>query len=209
MVTGFMGLLQKRYGSTLGDEADEYIGFAVDGARRMQGLIDDLLTYSRVGSRGASPVAADLGDVVTAVRQNLHALIGETGATIRQDELPTLVADRQQMTQLYQNLVGNAMKFSGEHPPQVELGAERGNGEWRLYVRDHGIGIAPEHRQNVFVIFRRLHSREEYPGSGIGLAVCKRIVERHRGRIWVDTTVGGGCTFWFTLPDRTRSGDDE
>lgn len=209
MVTGFMGLLQKRYGSTLGDEADEYIGFAVDGARRMQGLIDDLLTYSRVGSRGASPVAVDLGDVVTAVRQNLHALIGETGATIRQDELPTLVADRQQMTQLYQNLVGNAMKFSGEHPPQVELGAERGNGEWRLYVRDHGIGIAPEHRQNVFVIFRRLHSREEYPGSGIGLAVCKRIVERHRGRIWVDTTVGGGCTFWFTLPDRTRSGDDE
>jgi light-regulated signal transduction histidine kinase (bacteriophytochrome) len=125
------------------------------------------------------------------------------------DELPTVVSDRQQMSQLYQNLVGNAMKFSGERAPQVELGAERGNGEWRLYVRDHGIGIAQEHRQNVFVIFRRLHSREEYPGSGIGLAVCKRIVERHGGRIWVDTTVGGGCTFWFTLPDRTRSGDDE
>ena len=209
MVTGFMGLLQKRFGNTLGNEADEYIGFAVDGARRMQGLIDDLLTYSRVGSRGASPVAVDLGDVARSVRQNLHALIEETGAAIRVDELPTVVSDRQQMSQLYQNLVGNAMKFSGERAPQVELGAERGNGEWRLYVRDHGIGIAQEHRQNVFVIFRRLHSREEYPGSGIGLAVCKRIVERHGGRIWVDTTVGGGCTFWFTLSDRTRSGDDE
>ena len=209
MVTGFMGLLQKKYGSTLGDEADEYIGFAVDGARRMQGLIDDLLTYSRVGSRGGSPVEVDLGDVARSVTQNLLTLIEETGATIGQTDLPTVTADRQQMGQLYQNLIGNAMKFRGERSPHVELGAERGNGEWRLFVRDHGIGIAPEHRENVFVIFRRLHSREEYPGTGIGLAVCKRIVERHRGRIWVDSTVGGGCTFWFTLPDWTRSGSDD
>ena len=209
MVTGFMGLLQKRYGNTLGDEADEYIGFAVDGARRMQGLIDDLLTYSRVGSRGRNLEAVNLADVARSVGQNLHPLTEETGATIEQADLPTVTADRLQMGQLYQNLIGNAMKFHGEKPPRVELGAERGNGEWRLFVRDHGIGIAPEHREKVFVIFRRLHSREEYPGSGIGLAVCKRIVERHQGRIWVDSTVGGGCTFWFTLPDRTRSGGDE
>jgi PAS domain S-box-containing protein len=209
MVTGFMGLLQKRHGNTLGDEADEYIGFAVDGARRMQGLIDDLLTYSRVGSRGGSLVAVNLGDVATSASQNLRTLIEETGASIRQDELPTVTADRQQMGQLYQNLIGNAAKFHGDRPPEIELGSQRKHGEWHFYVRDHGIGIPPEHRENIFVIFRRLHSREEYPGSGIGLAVCKRIVERHGGRIWVDTTVGGGCTFWFTLPDRTRSGGDE
>ena len=209
MVTGFMGLLQKQYGNTLGDEADEYIGFAVDGARRMQGLIDDLLTYSRVGSRGRNPESVDLGDIAGSVAQNLRPLLEETGATIRQGELPTVPADRLQMIQLYQNLVGNGMKFHGERPPDIELGAERGRGEWRLFVRDHGIGIPPEHRANVFEIFRRLHSREEYPGSGIGLAVCKRIVERHHGRIWIETTAGGGSTFWFTLPDRTRSDLDD
>jgi PAS domain S-box-containing protein len=209
MVTGFMGLLQKKYGNTLGDEADEYIGFATDGARRMQGLIDDLLTYSRVGSRGRNPEAVDLADVAGSVRQNLHAMIEESGATIAQGALPTVNADRQQMGQLYQNLVANAVKFHGDQAPQIELGAERGRGEWRMFVRDHGIGVPPEHRDNVFVIFRRLHSREEYQGSGIGLAVCKRIVERHQGRIWVDTTVGGGATFWFTLPDRTRSEVDD
>jgi PAS domain S-box-containing protein len=209
MVTGFMGLLQKRYGNTLGDEADEYIRFAVDGARRMQSLIDDLLTYSRVGSRGRNPERVDLGEIATSVTQNLRTLIEETGATIRQAALPTVTADRPQMSQLYQNLVGNAMKFRGEQPPDIELGAERGRREWRLFVRDHGIGIPSEHRENVFVIFRRLHSREEYPGSGIGLAVCKRIVERHQGRIWIETTVGGGSTFWFTLPDRTRSDVDD
>jgi light-regulated signal transduction histidine kinase (bacteriophytochrome) len=209
MVTGFMGLLQKKYGNTLGDEADEYIGFATDGARRMQGLIDDLLTYSRVGSRGRNPEAVDLGDLARSVCQNLHAMIEESGATIAQGALPTVNADRQQMGQLYQNLVANAVKFHGDQAPQIELGAERGRGEWRMFVRDHGIGVPPEHRENVFVIFRRLHSREEYQGSGIGLAVCKRIVERHQGRIWVDTTVGGGATFWFTLPDRTRSEVDD
>jgi PAS domain S-box-containing protein len=208
VVTGFMGLLQKKHGSKLGEEADEYIAFAVDGTHRMQGLIDDLLTYSRVGSRGLSPVSTDLGDVVTSVRENLRTSIEETGASIRQGDLPTVTADRLQMGQLYQNLIGNAMKFRGERPPDIELGAERGSGEWRLFVRDHGIGIPPEQRENVFVVFKRLHSREDYPGSGIGLAVCKRIVERHGRRIWVDSTDGSGCTFWLTLPDRTRSGDD-
>ena len=209
MVTGFMGLLQMEYGTTLGDEADTYIGFAVDGARRMQGLIDDLLTYSRVGSQAGSLVAVALADVATSVRLNLRTLIEETGASIGQGDLPTVTADPHQMGQLYQNLIGNAIKFHGDRPPRIELGAERKQEEWHLYVRDHGIGIPAEHRDNIFVIFRRLHSREEYPGSGIGLAVCKRIVERHRGRIWVETTAGGGCTFWFTLPDRTRSGGDE
>ena len=209
MVTGFMGLLERKYGNTLSDEADEYIGFAVDGARRMQGLIDDLLTYSRVGSQAGSLVAVALADVAASVSLNLRTLIEETGASIGQGDLPTVTADPHQMGQLYQNLIGNAIKFHGDRPPRIELGAERKQEEWHLYVRDHGIGIPAEHRDNIFVIFRRLHSREEYPGSGIGLAVCKRIVERHRGRIWVETTAGGGCTFWFTLPDRTRSGGDE
>lgn len=209
MVTGFMGLLEKRYGHTLGEEADDYIGFAVDGARRMQGLIDDLLTYSRVGSRGRNPEPVDLGDIARSVAHDLRTLVEETGATIRQGRLPTLTADRLQMSQLYQNLIGNAIKFHGERPPEIELGAERARGEWRMFVRDHGIGIPPERREDVFVIFRRLHSREEYPGSGIGLAVCKRIVERHNGRIWIETTVGRGATFWFTLPDRTRSDFDD
>ena len=208
MVSGFMGLLEKKYGDKLGDEAGEYIGFAVDGARRMQALIDGLLTYSRVGSRGGSAVPMELDDAAAAALQNLDALIGETGAEIQRGPLPKVLADRQQMIQLYQNLIGNAIKFRGKAPPLVELGAEPGDGEWRLFVRDHGIGIPPGHRDNVFVIFRRLHSREEYPGSGIGLAICKRIVERHGGQVWVDSTPGGGSTFWFTLPDRTRSGDD-
>jgi light-regulated signal transduction histidine kinase (bacteriophytochrome) len=150
----------------------------------------------------------ELDDAAAAALQNLDALIGETGAEIQRGPLPKVLADRQQMIQLYQNLIGNAIKFRGKAPPLVELGAEPGDGEWRLFVRDHGIGIPPGHRDNVFVIFRRLHSREEYPGSGIGLAICKRIVERHGGQVWVDSTPGGGSTFWFTLPDRTRSGDD-
>jgi PAS domain S-box-containing protein len=209
MVTGFMGLLDKKYGHKLGAEADEYIGFAGDGARRMQSLIDDLLTFSRVGSRDGNLVLMDIRDAVTSAEQNLRTLIEETGARIILGDLPTLVADRQLMGQLYQNLIGNAIKFRGEGPPEIELGAERGTLEWRLFVRDHGIGIPAEHREKIFVIFRRLHSREEYPGSGIGLAICRRIVERHGGRIWVDATTDGGSTFWFTLPDRRRDGRDE
>jgi PAS domain S-box-containing protein len=208
MVTGFMGLLEKKHGNKLGQEAEEYIGFAVDGARRMQALIDGLLTYSRVGSRGTAPVSLAMGEAVDTALRNLKTLIDETGATIGRDDLPAVTADRQQVVQLYQNLIGNAIKFRGEKPAQIELGAERGEGEWRFFVRDHGIGIPPEHRDNVFVIFRRLNSREDYPGSGIGLAICKRIVDRHGGQVWVESTPGGGSTFWFTLPDHARSEED-
>ncbi len=208
MVTGFMGLLENRYKGQLGSDADEFIGFAVDGAHRMQTLIDDLLAFSRVGTRGATPEPANLGEAVNEALLNLHAAIDESGVSIRRGDLPTVQADRRQMVQLFQNLIGNAIKFRAGRTPQVEVGAESGRGEWRLFVRDNGIGIAPQHSDNVFAIFRRLHTREAYPGSGVGLAICKRIVERHGGRIWVDSELGKGSTFWFTLPDPTRSGSD-
>ena len=208
MVTGFMSLLQKRYEGRLGPDADEYIGFAVDGARRMQVLINDLLAYSRVDSRARPFERIELGTVLDEAVTNLRATVQETGATIHRGDLPAVVGDRVQVVQLLQNLVGNALKFRRPTvPPQVWVGAERGRSEWCVYVRDDGIGIAPEHYAQIFEIFRRLHGREEYPGSGIGLAICKKIVERHGGRIWVESKPGLGATFWFSLPDRERRGD--
>ena len=203
MVTGFMGLLQKRYAGRLGADADEYIAFAVDGARRMQGLINDLLTFSRVDTRGRPFEPVRLDGVLDDALANLRATIEASSATIHREPLPEAVADRGQMLQLLQNLLANALKFHRPGvPPEVWLGAERGRGEWCVSVRDHGIGIAPDHYAQIFEIFRRLHGREEYPGSGIGLAICKKIVERHGGRIWVESTAGEGATFRFALPDR-------
>jgi PAS domain S-box-containing protein len=204
MVTGFMGLLQKRYGGRLGSEADEYISFAVEGARRMQGLINDLLAYSRVGTRPGTLQSTDLAVAAREALANLGAAIDEAGAEVRLGPLPEVEADRRQMTQLFQNLVGNAIKFRGDRTPIVEIGAEHGPDEWRIFVRDNGIGIDPGHQEQIFVIFRRLHARDEFPGSGIGLAICKKIVERHGGRIWVDSESGAGATFWFALPETSK-----
>jgi PAS domain S-box-containing protein len=207
MVTGFVGLLERRYKGQLGSEADEYIGFAIEGAHRMQDLINDLLTFSRVGTRVHEFEAVDLGEAAVEALGNLRVAIEESQARVRCGKLPTVQADRRQMVQLLQNLVGNAVKFRGDARPDVRIGARRDGGGWRVYVRDNGIGIAPEHQEQVFVIFRRLHSREAYPGSGIGLAICRKIVERHGGRIWVESTTGRGSTFWFTLHDTPRSAD--
>jgi PAS domain S-box-containing protein len=207
MVTGFVGLLERRYKGQLGAEADEYIGFAVEGAHRMQYLINDLLTYSRVGTRAQEFEPVDLGEAASEALGNLRVAIEESQARVKCGKLPTVRADRRQMVQLLQNLVGNAVKFHGQAKPEVRIGARRTAGGWRVFVRDNGIGIAPEHQEHVFVIFRRLHSREAYPGSGIGLAICKKIVERHGGRLWVESTPGQGSTFWLTLPDMPRSAD--
>ncbi len=202
MVTGFMGLLKKRYAGRLGADADEYIAFAVDGARRMQGLINDLLAFSRVDTRGHPFEPIPLDASLDAALANLCATIEDVAAVVHREPLPEVVADRGQMVQLLQNLVGNAVKFHARGAaPEVWIGAERGDGEWCVFVRDRGIGIARDHYAQIFEIFRRLHGREEYPGSGIGLAICKKIVERHGGRIWVESAPGEGATFWFSLPD--------
>jgi PAS domain S-box-containing protein len=201
MVTGFVGLLRKRYGDKLGPEADEYIGFAVDGAQRMQGLINDLLAYSRVGTRSGPVERTDLGQACREALANLRTAIEEAGADVQVGPLPEVRADARQMVQLFQNLIGNAVKFHGDDPPTVRVGAEQVDREWRIFVQDNGIGIEPGHQEQIFVIFRRLHAREQFGGSGIGLAICKKIVERHGGRIWVESVTGKGATFWFSLPE--------
>ncbi|MGQ9677680.1 MAG: PAS domain S-box protein [bacterium] len=199
MVGSYIGLLARRYQGKLDGDADEFINFAVDGVRRMQGLINDLLTYSRVGTRGKEPVPTDSNAVFSRVLLNLKVAIEEKMAVVTSASLPVVRADERQLEQLLQNLVGNALKFTKESP-RVEVWAERVDGMWRFAVKDNGIGIDPKHSEKVFEIFQRLHTREEYPGTGIGLAVCKKIVERHGGKIWFESEVGRGTTFFFTLP---------
>ncbi len=207
MVANFTQLLADRYGSQLGAEGAEFVGYAVDGATRMQRLIQDLLLYSRVGTRGQSFEATDCNEVLGEAVANLQFAIQENGAVITHEELPTLKADASQFAQLFQNLVGNAIKFRGDAAPRVHVSAARQENHWVFAVRDNGIGIAPEFSDRIFVIFQRLHSRGEYPGTGIGLAVCKKIVERHGGRIWVESEPGKGSTFRFTIRD--LGGSDE
>jgi PAS domain S-box-containing protein len=201
MVSSYTQLLARRYRDRLDDDAREFIGYAVDGVNRMQALIADLLAFSRVGNRGGFE-PTELDRVLGRALANLQAAVEETGASVSADPLPTVVGDPVQLGQLLQNLVGNAVKFRGESPPRVHVSAERVGGEWRLGVHDNGIGIEPEYAERIFVIFQRLHGRDEYPGTGIGLAICKKIVERHGGRIWVESRPGRGSTFYFTLPAR-------
>lgn len=204
MVASYTQLLARRYGGQLDDDAHEFIGYAVDGVTRMQALINDLLAYSRVGSREATFEPTDLNTVFARMMIALGPALEESEAVVTSDPLPVVTADRVQMGQLLQNLVTNAIKFRGEAPPRVHLAAERAGGEWVIRVRDNGIGISPDYAERIFVIFQRLHTRAEYPGTGIGLAICKKIVERHGGRIWVESEPGHGATFLFTLP----AGDD-
>lgn len=199
MVANFTQLLGDRYKNQVGEEGAEFIGFAVDGATRMQRLIEDLLTFSRVGTRGKSFEAADCNEVLGRAVANLRVAIEESGAFVGHDELPTVRADASQLTQLFQNLLGNAIKFRAG-APQIQVAAMKRANEWVFSVKDNGIGIDPKFRERIFVIFQRLHGRGEYPGTGIGLAVCKKIVERHGGKIWVESELGRGATFFFTLP---------
>jgi len=202
MVSSYTQLLARRYRDRLDDDAREFIGYAVDGVNRMQSLIADLLSFSRVGSRGGAFEAVELDRVFERALSNLEAAVEESGAVVTADPLPTVMGDPVQLGQLFQNLVGNGVKFRGEDAPRVHVSAERVGGEWRLSVRDNGIGIEPEYVERIFVIFQRLHGRAEYPGTGIGLAICKKIVERHGGRIWVESQPGQGSTFYFTFPAR-------
>jgi PAS domain S-box-containing protein len=200
MVTSYVQLLAKRYEGKLDSDANDFIGFAVDGAARMGKLINDLLTYSRVGTQGKELSPTDSEAVLTQSVNDLKVTIEENRALVTHDPLPTVMADRPQLGQLFQNLIGNAIKFRGTEPPRVHISASRNGNGWIFSVRDNGIGIDPEYSERIFIIFQRLHSRQEYAGTGIGLAVCKKIVERHGGRIWVESEVGKGATFYFTLP---------
>lgn len=201
MISSFTELLSERYQGKLSQEADEFIGFAVDGARRMQLLINDLLEYSRVSTQGKAPTRVSLETVLEKAVTNLKMTIQENNAVLTHDPLPEIMGDDIQLVRLFQNLIGNAIKFRKQQTePRIHIGIEKKQGQPLITVTDNGIGIDPQHVDRVFAIFQRLHGREEYPGTGIGLAVCKKIVERHGGKIWVDSELGKGSTFSLTLP---------
>jgi len=200
MVATYTQLLAERYQGKLDENADKYIHYAVEGALRMQTLVKDLLAFSRVGRKQETLRETDCNLVVRNVIANLQALIQETGARIDYEALPVLVADPSELLQLFQNLIGNAIKFRGAEPPEICITARKEKKEWLVSIKDNGIGIEPQHVEDVFVIFKRLHTREEYPGSGIGLAICKKIVEHNQGHIWVESQPGMGSTFQFTWP---------
>ena len=199
-VTSYVQLLARRYEEQLDDSGREFIGFAVDGAKRMQRLIQDLLAFSRVGTRGGAMAPTELDPIVDGAVDSLGAAIAESGAEVTRDAMPVVLGDAAQLRQLFANLLGNALKFHGDVPPRVHVGARRQGARWEISVKDNGIGIGPEYFDRIFVIFQRLQMRDTYPGTGIGLAICKKIVERHGGRIRVQSTPGAGSTFSFTLP---------
>jgi PAS domain S-box-containing protein len=206
MVASYTELLARRYEGRLDEKADKYIGYAVEGARRMQGLINDLLALSRVGTRGAPPAPTDCGAVVADTLRVLRRAIEESGAQVVVDDLPAVMADETQLGQVFQNLIGNAIKFRGEGPPRVEVTARRAGSMWEIAVADDGIGIAPRYHDRIFTVFQRLHERGRYPGNGVGLSIVKKVVERHGGTVRVESEEGRGARFVFTLPAASAAG---
>jgi len=199
VVTGFVQLLERRYKGRLDSEADNYIGFITDAVSREQQLINDLLAFARVERTGNPLAATDAEKVLEAAIGNLDWMVRESNAHITHDPLPLVQADRVQLTQLFQNLISNGIKFRQQASPEISVSARSCNGEWVFAVRDNGIGIERQYFEQIFTMFQRLHTRKEYPGTGMGLAICKRIVERHGGRIWLESNPGEGSTFYFTL----------
>jgi hypothetical protein len=199
-VSGYIQLLQQRYADKLDEKALQYIDGAVDGALRMQTLITDLLAFSRVGTRERTIAWCDLSTALASALENLRVGIREADAKISSDPLPKLNVDSTQISLLLQNLIGNAIKFRSEHAPAIHIGAKKRQKEWLFWVKDNGIGISPQYTERIFMIFQRLHTRRKYPGTGIGLAICKKIVERHGGKIWVESIPEKGSTFYFTIP---------
>lgn len=202
MVASYVRLLEQQYRGKLDADAEEFIGYAVEGATRMQQQIKDLLRLSRIGTRGGVFAPMQASDALRDALRNLEMTIAESGAVVTFDDLPSVHADRPQIALLFQNLVANAVKFQGDEAPRVHVGVQRHEGAWCFSVGDEGIGIEEAFRERVFVIFQRLHSRDRYPGTGIGLAICRKIVERHGGRIWVESNEPKGSVFKFTLADR-------
>jgi light-regulated signal transduction histidine kinase (bacteriophytochrome) len=200
MVASYTRLLAEDYRAQLDENAQLYIHFAQSGAEHMQCLIRDLLAYSRVGTRRRSLAAVSVTECLTLATSSLRMAIDEASAVVSSDPLPEVNGDRTQVTELLQNLIGNALKFRRDVPPEIHVSAERVGRMWQFSVRDNGIGIQPAYVEEVFQVFRRLHGRNDYPGTGIGLAICRRIVEQFGGRIWVESESGKGSTFHFTLP---------
>jgi len=192
--------LARRYKGKLDADADEFIGFAVDGATRMQQLIQDLLSYSRLTTQGRPLELIGCQDACNIAMVNLGQSIGDSGAIVNVGALPEVRADATQLAQLFQNLIGNAIKYRNERPPEIQVYAKTEGEYWVFSVQDNGIGIEPQYADRIFEMFQRLHTRLEYSGTGIGLAICRKIVERHGGRIWVESRPGQGSTFLFTIP---------
>ncbi|WP_455389284.1 sensor histidine kinase, partial [Petrachloros mirabilis] len=204
-IGGYLRLLQRRNKGRLDTDSEKYITRTVDAALRMQKLINDLLDYSRVHSRGTPFEPTDCNTILNRTLVHLSDAIEESGAVVAADPLPVIRGDDTQLTQLFKNLISNAIRFHGAVPPRVHISAERKEQAWVFSVRDNGIGIDPKYAERIFIIFKRLHGRRKYPGTGIGLAICKKIVERHGGRIWVESELGKGATFYFTIPEKEGS----
>ena len=209
MVSSYTQLLAERYGDQLDEKAKKFINYAVDGAVRMQGLIHDLLLFSRVTTRGTEFQPVDSQAALGTAMVSLEEAIRESGALVTNGDLPQVMADQTQLAQVFQNLISNAIKFRGQTQPLIHVSARKEDDHWLFSVKDNGIGIEPRHKEKVFVIFQRLHTREEYPGTGIGLALCERIIKRHGGEIWFDSRLGEGSTFYFTLPKGTEEGNGD
>ena len=205
MIANYTQLLAERYRGKLDEQADKYISYSVDGAVRMQALIQDLLKFSRVGRAEIQARTTECRAVVEQALKNLQAAIQESGAMVKWNNLPVVMADPAQLTQVFQNLIANAIKFHGPETPVIQIDAEKKDLDWVLSVSDNGIGIPVESQEDIFVIFRRLHTRTEYSGNGIGLSICKKIIERHGGKIWIEAQAKPGCCFKFTLPTQPLS----
>ena len=202
MVTSYTQLLARRYKGRLDTDADEFVSFAVDGAHRMQLLIQGLLAYCRVATTGTDLCETSSTAALERALEKLRGAIEDSGAVVTHDPLPTVTADGVQLTQLFENIVGNAIKFHGVDLPRVHVSSKRnGDGEWIFSVRDNGIGIDSQYFERIFVMYQRLHGRDEFPGTGMGLTVCKKVAERHNGRMWVESSLGNGSTFYLALPD--------
>jgi len=208
MVTSFLQLLERRSGPRLDEESREYVRFALDGARRMNDLIEALLSYSRVES-GRSVVSVEAGRAFATALDNLRLQLEESRALVTSDELPAVLADSVQLVQIFQNLIENALKYRADAPPAVHVSVRLEDSQWIFSVRDEGIGIDPRYHERVFLMFQRLHPRDRYPGTGMGLAICRRIVERHGGRIWLESQPGRGTTVYFSLPVESRRDEIE
>ena len=208
MISSYLELLDDSVSDTLDTEARDYLDRVTRGAERMQEMVDAVLGYARVDTRGNEFSTVDFTSILDMVVEELQEEIEAANATITHDGLPMVVADGAQLHQLLHNLLTNAIKFVGNHPPSIHISAVQDDSEWKVSVRDNGIGMEPDTAERIFVMFQRLHPQVEYPGTGIGLAICKRIVERHGGRIWVESQPHRGSTFVFTLPKRS-GGEDE
>ena len=202
MISSFLRLLEIRNKENLDHESKEYIAYAIDGAENMKALIKDILDYSRISGQGKEFLPTDMDSVLRTVMRDLANTIEEMGATVSYGSQPTVVADQTQMVQLLENLISNAIKFRRRERPIINVSAIRKGHYWQFAVKDNGIGLDPKYKSRIFEMFQRLHTRDEYKGTGIGLAICKRIVERHGGQIWVESELGEGATFYFTIPIR-------